>query len=105
MLYNVLVWRIYDTIYFFPPTPSPVQYGYAPKGSSVILYSEEKYRQYQFFVAPDWQGGIYASPTISGSRPGGIIAACWATMMHKGEDGYVDATRRIISTTRFIVSE
>lgn len=81
------------------------KYGYAPKGSSVILYSEEKYRQYQFFVAPDWQGGIYASPTISGSRPGGIIAACWATMMHKGEDGYVDATRRIISTTRFIVSE
>ncbi|KAJ6657739.1 hypothetical protein lerEdw1_001926 [Lerista edwardsae] len=81
------------------------KYGYAPKGSSVILYSDEKYREYQFFVAPDWQGGIYASPTVSGSRPGGIIAACWATMMHKGEDGYVEATRKIISTTRFIVSE
>ncbi|XP_066478040.1 sphingosine-1-phosphate lyase 1 [Tiliqua scincoides] len=81
------------------------KYGYAPKGSSVIMYSDEKYRQHQFFIAPDWQGGIYASPTVSGSRPGGIIAACWATMMHKGEDGYVEATRKIISTTRFIVSE
>uniref|UniRef100_A0A1A8FH61 sphinganine-1-phosphate aldolase n=1 Tax=Nothobranchius korthausae TaxID=1143690 RepID=A0A1A8FH61_9TELE len=81
------------------------KYGYAPKGSSVILYSDKKYRQYQYFVAPDWQGGIYASPSIAGSRPGGIIAACWATMMHMGHSGYVDATRRIISTARKIRTE
>uniref|UniRef100_A0A3Q3WFI2 sphinganine-1-phosphate aldolase n=1 Tax=Mola mola TaxID=94237 RepID=A0A3Q3WFI2_MOLML len=74
------------------------KYGYAPKGSSVILYSDKKYRHYQYFVAPDWQGGIYASPSIAGSRPGGIIAACWATMMHMGENGYIDATKKIIST-------
>ncbi|KAA8577662.1 hypothetical protein FQN60_003416 [Etheostoma spectabile] len=65
------------------------KYGYAPKGSSVILYSDKKYRHYQYFVAPDWQGGIYASPSVAGSRPGGIIAACWATMMHMGENGYI----------------
>ncbi|RXN37127.1 sphingosine-1-phosphate lyase 1-like protein [Labeo rohita] len=58
------------------------KYGYAPKGSSVVLYSDRKFRHYQYFVAPDWQGGIYASPSMAGSRPGGIIAACWATMMH-----------------------
>ncbi|XP_015798065.1 sphingosine-1-phosphate lyase 1 [Nothobranchius furzeri] len=81
------------------------KYGYAPKGSSVILYSDKKYRHYQYFVAPDWQGGIYASPSIAGSRPGGIIAACWATMMHMGHSGYVDATRRIISTARKIRTE
>ncbi|KAM4730348.1 sphingosine-1-phosphate lyase 1 isoform 2-T2 [Anableps anableps] len=81
------------------------KYGYAPKGSSVILYSDKKYRQYQYFVAPDWQGGIYASPSVAGSRPGGIIAACWATMMYMGESGYVDATRKIISTARKIRNE
>uniref|UniRef100_A0A8D0LB81 Sphingosine-1-phosphate lyase 1 n=1 Tax=Sphenodon punctatus TaxID=8508 RepID=A0A8D0LB81_SPHPU len=81
------------------------KYGYAPKGSSVVLYSDKKYRHYQFFVAPDWQGGIYASPTVAGSRPGGIIAACWATMMYMGEDGYVEATKKIITTARFIESE
>ncbi|CAL8257022.1 unnamed protein product [Lota lota] len=81
------------------------KYGYAPKGSSVILYSEKKYRHFQYFVAPNWQGGIYASPSIAGSRPGGIIAACWATMMHMGEDGYVDATRKIISTARTIKTQ
>nr|XP_040033710.1 sphingosine-1-phosphate lyase 1 isoform X1 [Gasterosteus aculeatus aculeatus] len=81
------------------------KYGYAPKGSSVILYSDTKYRHYQYFVAPDWQGGIYASPSVAGSRPGGIIAACWATMMHMGEDGYVNATKKIVSTTRKIQKE
>ncbi|XP_023677265.1 sphingosine-1-phosphate lyase 1 isoform X2 [Paramormyrops kingsleyae] len=81
------------------------KYGYAPKGSSVILYREQKYRHYQYFVAPDWQGGIYASPSVAGSRPGGIIAACWATMMYMGEDGYVDATRKVIEIARFIEAE
>ncbi|XP_032087986.1 sphingosine-1-phosphate lyase 1 [Thamnophis elegans] len=81
------------------------KYGYAPKGSSVIMYSDMKYRHHQFFIAPDWQGGIYPSPTIAGSRPGCLIAACWATMVHLGEQGYVEATKKIISTTRFIVSE
>ncbi|XP_029305732.1 sphingosine-1-phosphate lyase 1 isoform X2 [Cottoperca gobio] len=81
------------------------KYGYAPKGSSVILYSDKTYRHYQYFVAPDWQGGIYASPSIAGSRPGGIIAACWATMMHMGENGYIDATKKIISTAHKIKTE
>ncbi|XP_071479560.1 sphingosine-1-phosphate lyase 1-like [Diadema antillarum] len=78
------------------------KYGYAPKGSSVIMYSEQKYRHPQFFVSPDWTGGIYATPTIGGSRAGAIIAACWATMMFMGEDGYVENTRKIVSTAKKI---
>lgn len=71
----------------------------------MILYKDTKYRQYQYFVAPDWQGGIYASPSIAGSRPGGIIAACWATMMYMGENRYVEATRKIVGTARKIKNE
>ncbi|KAM8924582.1 sphingosine-1-phosphate lyase 1 [Pelodytes ibericus] len=81
------------------------KYGYAPKGSSVVLYRNKHYRHYQYFVAPDWQGGIYASSVIAGSRPGGIIAACWASLIHIGEDGYVEATKNIISAARFIQKE
>ena len=33
------------------------KYGYAPKGSSVILYSKLEYRQYQWFTFPEWPGG------------------------------------------------
>ncbi|KAH3871561.1 sphingosine-1-phosphate lyase 1-like [Dreissena polymorpha] len=81
------------------------KYGFAPKGSSVILYSDKEYRKYQFFVQPNWSGGIYASPTLAGSRSGAIIASCWAAMMHFGEQGYVETTRQIIKTTRYIAAE
>jgi hypothetical protein len=42
---------------------------------------------------------------ISGSRAGAIIAACWATLMSNGRQGYVDATRKIVETTRHIAAE
>ncbi|XP_012859690.1 sphingosine-1-phosphate lyase 1-like [Echinops telfairi] len=81
------------------------KYGYAPKGSSVILYSDQKYRNYQFFVTTDWPGGLYACTAMVGSRSGGISAACWATLMHFGENGYVEATKQIIKTARFLKAE
>ncbi|XP_061175676.1 sphingosine-1-phosphate lyase 1-like [Saccostrea echinata] len=78
------------------------KYAFAPKGSSVILYKNDDYRKFQFFVQPNWPGGIYATAAIGGSRPGAIIAVCWATLMYFGEKGYVDSTRKIISTARYI---
>ena len=47
--------------------------------------------------------GCLIFPT--GSRAGAIIAACWATLMYIGEEGYVEATRKIIETTRYIEQE
>ena len=80
------------------------KYGYAPKGTSVVLYANKELRQKQYFVATNWPGGLYATPTILGSRAGGLIASTWATMMFLGEDGYVDATKKIVTTTRKIRS-
>jgi glutamate/tyrosine decarboxylase-like PLP-dependent enzyme len=74
------------------------KYGYASKGTSVVLYSSFELRRYQYFVATDWPGGLYFSPTLSGSRPGALSAACWAAMVHMGHDGYLEATRRILET-------
>lgn len=78
------------------------KYGFSPKGSSVIMYSNKHLRHFQFFVAPDWQGGIYACPAMPGSRSGAVIASTWAAMMHFGEAGYVNSTRKIIATRRKI---
>merc|ERR1719495_1250503 len=78
------------------------KYGFAPKGSSVLVYKEKKYRDCQWFSFPDWPGGIYATPTIGGSRAGGIVAACWAALLYFGREGYVSATRDIVTTTRRI---
>lgn len=81
------------------------KYGFTPKGSSVILYSDKIYRHYQYTVTTEWPGGVYGSPTVNGSRAGGIIAATWATMMNFGLAGYVERTRRIIDTARYIETE
>ena len=78
------------------------KYGYCPKGTSVVMYSCNELRHRQYFVAPDWQGGVYATAVMAGSRPGALIAAAWACMMHMGEEGYVSATRDIVTTTRKI---
>jgi glutamate/tyrosine decarboxylase-like PLP-dependent enzyme len=78
------------------------KYGYAAKGTSVILYRDRALRRHQYFTASDWPGGLYASPTLAGSRPGGLSAACWAALVATGEDGYLAATARILETARHI---
>jgi sphinganine-1-phosphate aldolase len=81
------------------------KYGFSPKGSSVIMYRNASYRRFQFFSSVEWTGGIYVSPTFAGSRAGSLIAATWATLMYIGLDGYVNITRDIIKTTRYIRDE
>ena len=52
------------------------KYGYALKGTSVVLYRNRTLRQSQYFCYADWTGGMYTTPTIAGSRSGGLIAQC-----------------------------
>uniref|UniRef100_A0A7S3YKK9 sphinganine-1-phosphate aldolase n=1 Tax=Lotharella globosa TaxID=91324 RepID=A0A7S3YKK9_9EUKA len=74
------------------------KYGYSPKGTSVLMYASRELRRMQYFTAPRWTGGIYATPSAAGSRPGAVIAATWAVMMHMGLEGYMDASRKIMQT-------
>ncbi|KAF3765847.1 PLP-dependent transferase [Cryphonectria parasitica EP155] len=78
------------------------KYGFAPKGNSVCLYRTEELRAYQYFVSPDWAGGVYASPGLAGSRPGALIAGCWTSLMSVGEEGYLNSCVKIVGTTRKI---
>jgi glutamate/tyrosine decarboxylase-like PLP-dependent enzyme len=74
------------------------KYGYAAKGTSVVLYRGDELRHAQYFTFTEWPGGLYMTPTFAGSRPGALSAACWAAMTSIGEDGYLDAARRILET-------
>ncbi|MDC0714746.1 aminotransferase class V-fold PLP-dependent enzyme [Stigmatella sp. ncwal1] len=76
------------------------KFGYAAKGTSVVLYRGQALRSHQYFTATEWPGGIYFSPTFSGSRPGGLIAAAWATLVTMGEAGYLEATGRVLETAK-----
>lgn len=76
------------------------KYGQAPKGSSVLLYRSPEFLHHQYFVTPNWPGGIYATSGVPGSRAGGLVAVCWAVMLYIGLEGYTTATRDIIATAR-----
>ncbi len=74
------------------------KYGYALKGSSVLLYRDRELRRHQYFTYPDWPGGLYLSPGLAGSRSGGLIAATWAAMVTTGQQGYLQAADEILRT-------
>lgn len=79
------------------------KYGFAPKGNSTVLYRTAALRTYQYFISPDWSGGVYASPSIAGSRPGALIAGCWASLMSVGEVGYINACNEIVGATKKVI--
>lgn len=69
------------------------KYGYAGKGASMLVWRSIDQMKYQFFIATDFPGGIYASPTMIGTRPGGPIAAAWAALQSLGESGYLELAK------------
>ncbi|MFT6143863.1 MAG: sphinganine-1-phosphate aldolase [Myxococcota bacterium] len=76
------------------------KYGYAPKGSSVLVYRDMSYLKHQFFISTNWPGGIYASPSLQGTRPGSSIAAAWASMRAMGESGYIERAKEALAAQR-----
>ncbi len=75
------------------------KYGYAPKGSSVILYRNRKLRRKQFFIHTEWPGGIFASTSFMGTKSGGPLAGTWAIMNHLGREGYLKIADEVMKTT------
>ena len=78
------------------------KYAYAPKGSSVLMFRSKELRKYQYSVCTDWEGGLYATPTITGSRCSSTTAAAWATLVYMGSDGYRQCALRIKEGARLI---
>ena len=82
----------------------PHKYGFGPKGTSIIMYRGHELRQYQYFVSTEWTGGIYATPTLLGSRSGAIIAATWVAILSMGQHGYHEAAQKIKEAVEGIVA-
>ncbi|MGA2593855.1 MAG: aminotransferase class V-fold PLP-dependent enzyme [Bryobacteraceae bacterium] len=78
------------------------KWGYGPKGASVVRYRNRALRRRQYFTVSNWAGGLYASPTLAGSRSEGISAATWAAMVSLGEEGYLDVARKIMAVANAI---
>lgn len=66
------------------------------------MYRSRDLRAAQYFTAPDWTGGIYASPTMAGSRPGSLSAGAWAALVSLGDQGFRAAARDIMDAAQEI---
>jgi glutamate/tyrosine decarboxylase-like PLP-dependent enzyme len=80
------------------------KYGYAAKGSSVILYRSKAIRKYQIFACTDTTAYTLINPTVLSTKSGGPMAGAWAILNFLGEEGYMriiaevqDATQRLIA--------
>lgn len=64
------------------------KFGFSARGASLILSRNPEINAFQRFRFEDWPAGVYQTPTMAGSRPGGAVAAAWAVMQYLGVEGY-----------------
>jgi glutamate/tyrosine decarboxylase-like PLP-dependent enzyme len=78
------------------------KFGYAAKGASVIMSRDpEIYRHQEFrYGAPERNADWYVTPSMTGTRPGGAVAAAWAVLRYLGKDGYRRVTRESLAFIR-----
>jgi glutamate/tyrosine decarboxylase-like PLP-dependent enzyme len=79
------------------------KYGFAAKGASTVMYKTPALRRHQFYVYSGWPGGLFGSATVLGTRPGGAIAAAWASLNALGMEGYLRIAATIMKTTRALI--
>ncbi len=79
------------------------KYGYAARGASTITWRDESLYRYQPFEFDEWPSGLYATPTFSGTKPPGAIAAAWSVMHFLGAKGYRQAVDRNMRLARRLI--
>ena len=75
------------------------------QGASVVLYRSANIRKYQIFTYADWPAGLFGSPGMAGTRPGGNLASSWAALLLMGQDGYMSVARRLMEVTRTMTTK
>lgn len=75
------------------------KYGFAPKGTSVLLSRGRMRHRAAWFATVDWPGYPVVNPTLSGSKPLEPAAAAWAVLEALGEDGQRELVARTARAT------
>lgn len=78
------------------------KFGYASKGASVLISRDPEIFSHQVFRfgAPERNPDWYVTPSMTGTRPGGAVAAAWAVLRYLGRDGYRRAARESLEFIR-----
>ena len=73
------------------------KYGYAPKGSSILLFKNPDLKKFSLYVDVSSPGYIFVNPAILSSRSIGPLAAAFAVVKYLGDDGYMEFATRVLS--------
>lgn len=80
------------------------KYGYAPKGTSLLLHRTPALRRPQYFASADWPGYTMLNSTLQSTKSGGPLAGAWAVVNAIGEDGYAALTEQVLAAVDAIVA-
>jgi sphinganine-1-phosphate aldolase len=75
------------------------KYGYATKGTSLLLFSDTGYRQGTFFTFSQWPGYPVVNTTLQSTKSAGPMASAWTVARVLGDEGYAAAAHRAITAT------
>ena len=80
------------------------KYGYAPKGTSLLLHRTAALRRPQFFASARWPGYTVLNTTTQSTKSGGPLAGAWAVVNSIGDEGYLALTERALGALDEIVA-
>jgi glutamate/tyrosine decarboxylase-like PLP-dependent enzyme len=80
------------------------KYGYATKGTSLLLFSDTDYRLGSFFTYSSWPGYPVVNTTLQSTKSAGPMAAAWVVSQVLGDAGFADAVARAARATDRIVA-
>jgi sphinganine-1-phosphate aldolase len=80
------------------------KYGYAPKGSSLLLHRTAELRRPQLFASAAWPGYTMLNSTMQSTKSGGPLAGAWAVVESLGDTGYELLSRAVFEAVDAIVA-
>jgi glutamate/tyrosine decarboxylase-like PLP-dependent enzyme len=80
------------------------KYGYAPKGTSLLLHRTAELRMPQYFASADWPGYTMLNSTMQSTKSGGPLAGAWAVVQHLGDEGYLELATAVFDAVDRIVA-
>lgn len=80
------------------------KYGYAPKGTSILLHRSPQLRRPQFFASAAWPGYTMLNSTMQSTKSGGPLAGAWAVVQSLGDTGYELLSREVFEAVDAIVA-
>lgn len=83
----------------------PHKYGEGPKGCSVLLFRNEELKKLSIYVKADWNGGLYATPSMPGSRSSAPVVGAWISLVRQGKEGLLRTYDEIVKAREALLKD